>query len=196
MTDDASRARFSRKRKIARLIGLPFALAAYLVILFEEWVWRKAGSAARAFSELPMVARAESWLKSAPPWVAAMAFLIPGLLLFPAKLAGLWLISIHHGMLGAAVFIAAKAAGAAAVARVFALTEPALRSISWLNASLTFIFAKRDAIKSFVIQSAPFRQAQAIRSLLRIKLARAKRGWAERRMSRALRREKRRATRP
>lgn len=170
---------------------MPFALLAFLVILFEEWVWHRAAQAMRAIARLPIIAKAEQRLKEAPPWVAVLAFFVPAILLFPAKLAGIWLLTHHHAVLGALVFLAAKVIGAASLARVFALTETTLRSISWINKSLTWILCKKDALKDYVLQSAPIRRARGVYVRIKSKFKQAKENWTQRRMNKALRKQRR-----
>jgi hypothetical protein len=60
-----------------------------------------------------------------------VAFFVPALMLLPVKLLALYWISRGHAVLGVAVVLAAKVAGTAAVARLFALTQPALMRLAW-----------------------------------------------------------------
>lgn len=53
------------------------------------------------------------------------------LLLLPIKLLALYWISRGHAVLGLLVVLAAKLLGTAAVARLFALTQPALMRLAW-----------------------------------------------------------------
>lgn len=138
-------------RRLFRLAIFPLSLAAYIAILFEEWLWRHAKSAMARLGAHPWMRKAERSLASAPPWAAACAFIIPGAILFPFKLAALYLIAHHHAALGATVFVAAKFAGAAALARVWTLTEPSLRSISWISVSVDWILAKKNQFKAWMM---------------------------------------------
>lgn len=171
---------------------MPFAALALGVVLFEEWIWRSAASSMARLGRWPRIAQAERRLRGAPVWVAVLAFLVPGALLFPAKLLGLWLIATDQALLGASVFVAAKLIGAAAVARVYAITEPSLRSVGWINASLDFIFGLKNKLANHLGESAWGRWAAAAARRLRSRLSHAKAGWASKRMAFALRREKRR----
>jgi hypothetical protein len=60
-----------------------------------------------------------------------VAFFVPALMLLPVKLLALYWISRGHAVLGIAVVLAAKMLGTAAVARLFALTQPALMQLAW-----------------------------------------------------------------
>jgi hypothetical protein len=58
-------------------------------------------------------------------------FLLPALMLFPVKLLALFAMARGHAFMGISVFVLAKVAGAAAVARLYALTRPALLRLRW-----------------------------------------------------------------
>lgn len=191
-----ARSSFGAKRRAARLISLPFALLALGAVLFEEWVWRSSAQALGRLSHCGWVQRGERRLAQAPVWVAALAFIAPGALLFPAKLFGIWLIAQERPALGVAVFILAKVAGAAAVARVYALTEPALRSIGWINASIDFALGLKTRLSAHLLSSAWLREANALLRRWRSRLSQAKASWASKRMGAALRKEKRKAQSP
>jgi hypothetical protein len=60
-----------------------------------------------------------------------MVFFVPALMLLPIKLLALYWISRGHALLGLMVVLAAKMMGTAAVARLFALTQPALMRLDW-----------------------------------------------------------------
>jgi hypothetical protein len=154
--DNLKRSTIAPKRRgplriLARMALFPLGMAAYLFIVFEEWLWERAKRAMARLAQWPAVALVEKSLAQARPAVAALAFLIPAIMLFPFKLAGLFLISHGHAAMGLAVFVVAKAVGAAAVARVWTLTEPALRRIGWLSRSIDWVLFKKNAIKAWVL---------------------------------------------
>ena len=141
--------RRSPARVLARLALFPLGLIAYLAIVFEESLWRWGCRFLARLGRLPLFAQIENRLRAAPPWAAACAFLIPGAVLFPFKLAALSLIAHGHPLLGALAFVGAKFAGAAALARVWALCESSLRQIPWLGRTLDWIFDKKDRLKAW-----------------------------------------------
>jgi hypothetical protein len=114
-------------RWLRRLVGGIIAL----LILFEEWGWVPLQRAAAVVARLPPLAWAERRIAALPPWPALSVFVLPTLALLPVKLAALWLIGRGHAGLGLAVIIAAKLVGTAVVARLFALTQPALMQLAW-----------------------------------------------------------------
>jgi len=99
----------------------PVLLALAAIVLFiEEWGWRPLTAAAARVARWPPIARFENLLRRAPPKVALALFLVPALLLFPVKLAALWLIHEGRAMLGISLIVVAKLAGTALVGRLFA----------------------------------------------------------------------------
>ena len=142
-----------RKRPLGRVLLrfalFPLGLAAYLFILFEEWLWFRLKSAMASLAKLPLVGRLEHALQNAPPAAAACAFIVPGAVLFPFKIAGIYLIAHGHPAFGTLVFILAKAVGAALIARVWHLTENSLRRIGWLSRLVDWIVDKKDRAKAW-----------------------------------------------
>ena len=71
----------------------------------------------------------ETRIARLPPYAAMAMFLVPWLVLLPAKVLGLWLIGTGHVASGVGVFVVAKVVGTALLARLFSLTRPALLTI-------------------------------------------------------------------
>lgn len=70
-------------------------------------------------------------MRALPPWAAVTLFALPATLLLPIKLLALWAIGRGHLVLGMLVIVLAKVVGTAVVARLFALTQPALMQLHW-----------------------------------------------------------------
>ena len=102
-----------------------------LVLIFEEWGWEPLQRLAARLARLPLWARLEALIVRLPPYAALAVFFVPMLLLLPIKLLALYWISRGHAVLGLLVVLAAKLLGTAAVARLFALTQPALMRLAW-----------------------------------------------------------------
>ena len=102
-----------------------------LLILFEEWGWEPISRLMARIGNLPVFRQIEAVIKRLPPYAALGLFLLPTLLLLPVKLLALWLISIGRAKLGVLVIVLAKVIGTAIVARLFALTQPALMQLAW-----------------------------------------------------------------
>ncbi|MEI8157172.1 MAG: hypothetical protein WCH60_09935 [Burkholderiales bacterium] len=119
------------RRLIANLFNLTIAPVLALVLIFEEWGWEPLARLMARLAKLPLWARMEAFIVRLPPYGALVAFFAPALMLLPVKLLALYWISRGHAVLGIAVVLAAKMLGTAAVARLFALTQPALMRLAW-----------------------------------------------------------------
>ena len=126
--------------------GLLFTLA--IVFLIETWIWDSFAAAGRwiatriQFAELK--AAIERTIQRLPPQVALILFAIPGLVVLPFKIGGLWLIANGHVLLGGGVFIAAKVAGVGVAAFLFELTREKLMTMKWFARLYVKVMAWRD----------------------------------------------------
>ena len=119
------------KRILRGLFNLTLGPALALVLIFEEWGWEPLQRLMARLARLPLWARMEALIIRLPPYAALMVFFVPALLLLPVKLLALYWISRGHAILGLIVVLSAKMLGTAAVARLFALTQPALMRLAW-----------------------------------------------------------------
>jgi hypothetical protein len=116
-----------------RLVRGLFGVLAAVWILLEEWLWDGLKRCMQWLGRLPIVRSLEARIARAGPKTAIALFLIPWLLLLPAKLLAFWLIGTGHAGAGLLVFVAAKLLGTALLARLFTLTRPALLTIVWFR---------------------------------------------------------------
>jgi len=94
--------------------------------------------------------------------------------LFPVKILALLAIAHGHLVSGIAVLVIAKLGGAAAVARIYVLTRPALLTLAWFARwHQWFLFLKDRWIASL-------RASEAWRSIAALtrRLAAARRSWS------------------
>lgn len=102
-----------------------------LLFLFEEWLWT---SFTRCFVWLGQH-RAVRWIErrlaGVPPMVALIILCVPMTVIFPFKIAGLWMIATGHFITGCATILAAKILSTAIVARVFVTCRPQLLRMPW-----------------------------------------------------------------
>ena len=119
------------RRLLSTLFNFTVGPVLALVLIFEEWGWEPLARLMAHLSRLPLWARMEAFIARLPPYGALVAFFAPALMLLPVKLRALYWISRGHAVLGIAVVLAAKMLGTAAVARLFALTQPALMRMPW-----------------------------------------------------------------
>lgn len=114
-----------------RYLLAPLIYLAALLLLCEEWLWHTGDRAMQLLARLPPLHALEHAIRALPPYCALAAFVLPALLLFPVKLLALLAIAHGHAWSGVAVIVLAKLGGAAAVARIYALTRPALLTLGW-----------------------------------------------------------------
>ena len=179
------------RRWLNRIITPPLMFVAALVLFAEEVAWEVLKRVMAALGRLPLIRSLEVMLARLPPYGAAAAFLLPGLLLMPVKIGALWLIAQGHALAGLGVIVAAKLAGTALVARIFTLTRPALMTLDWFARLYRFIMRWRERLYGYVRASSAWQALERMRAALRDALARMKPGWVMLRL-RAIRRWRRR----
>jgi hypothetical protein len=107
------------------------------IFIFEAWIWdsfRALGVAiVRALPFERFKAAVVAFIASLPPYAALCLFCIPAIIIFPFKIAALWLIGHGHVVLGCGMFFAAKVAGVGAAAFIFDLTSAKLMTLPWFK---------------------------------------------------------------
>lgn len=150
--------RSSWVRRILR--GLATLVLAIWIVL-EEWIWDSLTAAMAWLGRLPPVRWVEARIARLPSYAAMAVFLVPVLLLLPAKILGLWLIGTGRVKSGITVFVTAKVAGTAVAARLFALTKPALLRIGWFRRVYTWFVGWRDRLHAYLRSLHLWRRAKA-----------------------------------
>lgn len=159
---------------IRRALKAAFQWAVALVILFEEWGWEPLGRLVARLARLPFIAALERLIASLPPYGALAVYAVPFLALLPVKLFALWLIAQGQALYGIAFIAAAKLAGTAALARLFALTRPALMRLEWFARLYTRWTEWKEAVLVQVRASAAWRAIHAAKAAARALAARIK----------------------
>ena len=154
-------------RFLKRVLAAPFVLVAVVVVLAEDWLWDDLARLAAAIGRLPVLRRLEALIAGVPPWAALALFAAPSLLLVPVKLAALYLIAHGRLTLGFVVVVAAKVVGTAVVARLFALTRPALLRIEWFAWAHARLLAFKEHVYGVIGATAVYRAAHALRLRVR-----------------------------
>jgi hypothetical protein len=152
-------------RAAARSVLLVLAFA---VILWEETVWRWARAFGALLARIPLVAALERLVQRLDARLVFALFLIPIALLFPLKIAALWLIAHHHVVAGLTLIAGAKLLGTAISARLYAIAEPRLLelpSFAWLHGLVTRLLGRAhaflDASPAWQAARAAIRRARA-----------------------------------
>lgn len=164
------------RRLLRGLFNISIGPVLALVLIFEEWGWEPLQRLIGRLARLPLWARMEALIASLPPYGALLVFLVPTVLLFPVKLLALYWIGKGHTLLGLCVVLAAKMLGTAAVARLFALTHPALMRLRWFANLYGRWKPWKDALIAHMKATAGWRAVQAWVHRLRASL-RALRDW-------------------
>lgn len=159
-----------------RFLLRPFEWLLALVILFEEWGWEPLQRWLARIGQWPGFRWIEAAVRALPPYAALALFGVPALLLLPVKLLALWLISLGHTGLGLLIILAAKVVGTAVVARLFALTQPALMRLAWFARGYTRWTAWKDQLLAQVRASLIWRTARVTRRRLQHAWARFREG--------------------
>ena len=158
-------------RMLGRLLAWPLAL----LVLFEEWGWDPLQRALARLAQRLHLQWLGDRIERLPPYGALALFAIPTLLLLPVKLAALGLVAAGHLALGTAVIVGAKLAGTALVARLYALTRPALLQLAWFARLHGRWVRWKEALLAPVRASWPWRQGRVLRRQLRRRWAAARR---------------------
>ena len=102
-----------------------------ILMLVEEYLWRGLKAMMARLGRLPLVARIEAHIITLSPGWAAVVFLVPGIVLFPFKLAAIWAMANGHLLWGLVVLLMAKLTATALFARLYTLCKPALMTVPW-----------------------------------------------------------------
>ncbi len=150
-------------RKLLRFLGRLAAWPLALVILFEEWGWEPLQRAVVRMAEVLGLQRLEAFIRTLPPYPALALFLLPSLLLLPAKLLALWLLGHGQVLLGTLVILSTKLVGTAVVARLFSLTRDSLLQLGWFARLYGHWSAFKEALLVRVRASWPWRWGRAMK---------------------------------
>jgi hypothetical protein len=138
-----------------------------LIILFEEWGWRPLAALLARLARLRPIAALEAGIAALPPYPSLLVFALPTALLFPLKLASLWLIATGHVLAAALLFAGAKVVGTALLARIFQLTQPKLMQLAWFARAYNIAVPWKDALLARVRATPAWQAARALKARLR-----------------------------
>ena len=148
---------------------------AAIVLFIEEWGWGPLTAFAARVARWPPVAWVEARISAAPRHLALLLFLAPAVMLFPLKLAALWLIEQGRTTLGIGLIVAAKLLGTALVGRLFVLLEGQLLTFAWFAYALGWWHRTKARVRRAVRESTLWRTARVLRRAFRTWLRRVTR---------------------
>jgi hypothetical protein len=149
-----------------------------LLILFEEWGWGPLQRALAWVGRLPGLRWLEERIRALPPYAALALFLLPTVMLLPVKLLALWLIGQGKVWAGTLVILGAKLVGTAIVARLFALTQPALMQLAWFARLFTRWVSWKEALLVQVRASWPWRLGRVMKQRMKRRWKRLRARWS------------------
>jgi hypothetical protein len=154
---------------------LSFALQvlAALILLFEEWGWRPLVDALSYLSRFRIVARLELMIAGLPPYGALAALALPTSILFPLKLLAVYLVANGKLFAASLLFVGAKIASTALIARLFMLTKPSLMQIGWFAYLHDLIVPWKDALFEKIRASWAWRYGRMLKTAVRLEVKQA-----------------------
>jgi hypothetical protein len=118
-----------------RTLSRGFWTVLAVLFLIEAWLWRHTEPLVEAVVRAIPLARVKAAIAAGinrlPPYAVLFVFVIPMAILFPFKLAALWLLAQGQFILGAGVFMLAKLVGVAVAAFLFETCKPKLLQMAW-----------------------------------------------------------------
>ena len=174
-------------RAIRHLLIVTLQVLAALILVFEEWGWRPLTNAVARLARYQAWAKLELIIAGLPPYGALLALLLPTSILFPLKIAALWLLAKGHAISAAALLFGAKIASTGLIARIFILTKPALMQIGWFARAYERFVPWKEALLDWIRSSWPWRYGRIIKSRVKRAATAAWRSWRPWLVPRALR---------
>jgi hypothetical protein len=133
-----------------------------LVFLFEEWTWVCFTRFFAWLGRMGLLRWLDARLTRLAPAAALFVLCVPIALLFPVKIAGLWMIASGQFLSGCAVMLAAKIASTAIVARIFLTCRPQLLRMPWFARLHNLTLALRDRVHLWLEQQAGWQDAKGL----------------------------------
>ncbi|HKZ96411.1 MAG TPA: hypothetical protein VJ045_05480 [Hyphomicrobiaceae bacterium] len=150
-------------------------IVAALIVLFEEWGWRPLVELLSRLARFRIWTRLELWIAGLPSYGALAALALPTSILFPLKFVSVFLLVRGYMVAAAALFLAAKIASTALIARIFILTKPALMRIAWFEAAYNRFVPWQEAMFAVIRASWAWRYGRMVKTRVRLE---ANRAWA------------------
>lgn len=138
-------------RRLRRILLSPLILLAALVFALEDWLWDPITRLVQRLLRWPLLRSLDALVRRLPPYASLAVLLTPGLMLMPLKFAGLALIAHGHPGLGLMLFAAAKVAGTALLAWLWAAVQPQVRRITWAARAIDRLLHLKAAVYAAVL---------------------------------------------
>jgi hypothetical protein len=152
-------------------------LLAALILIFEEWGWKPLSDLLARLARFRLWARIEQWIALLPPYWALTVFALPTIIVLPLKLLSVWLLANGFYFTAGALFLGAKVASTAFIARIFLLTKPALMRIGWFARAYNWLIPWKDAIFARIRESFAWRYGRMLKNAVRLEVKQAYTRW-------------------
>ncbi len=160
-------------RLIRASAGVVLQVLAALILLFEEWGWRPLVDALAVLARFRIVARLEQAIAGLPPYGALAVLALPTSILVPLKLLAVYLVANGQVLAAGLLFVGAKIASTALIARLFLLTRPALMRIGWFAAAYGIVMPWKEALFARIRASWAWRYGRMLKTRVRLEIRRA-----------------------
>ena len=158
-------------------IIIALQVIAALIVLFEEWGWKPLSDLIARLAKFGPIALIERVIASLPPYGALAVFALPTTILLPLKFVAMWLLAQGQWWAATGLFIGAKIASTALVARIFTLTKPALMQIGWFARAYNWFVPWKDALFAKIRASWVWRYGRMVKTRVKLEAAQALRRW-------------------
>ena len=142
-------------------------ILAALIVLFEEWGWRPLSELLAWLARFRPWAAVERWIARLPPYAALLVFALPTTLLLPLKFVAMWLLANGKFAAATGLFVGAKIASTALVARIFMLTKPALMRLAWFARAYGWFIPWKDHLFAIIRASWVWRYGRMVKTRVR-----------------------------
>jgi hypothetical protein len=131
-----------------------------LLFLFEEWLWVGFTRLFANLGRLRLFRWLDGQLAKLAPVAALVVLCLPIALLFPVKIAGLWMIASGRFFTGCCVMLIAKIVSTAIIARVFLTCRPQLMGMPWFARLYNVVYTLRGRIHLWLADQPAWREAK------------------------------------
>jgi hypothetical protein len=137
-----------------RRLMQPLWILLALIFLIEAWLWDHLEPVvARVVAIIPLRSF-KAWLAARvaglSPAATLFVFIAPFVLLFPLKLAEVWLLANHYWISAIALIVASKFIGVGVLAFIFDVTRAKLLQMAWFRRLYEFILDIRARASTLV----------------------------------------------
>lgn len=137
-----------------RRLSQPLLILLALLFLAEAWLWTHLEPVVARIVALIPVRALKAWLaariETLSPPLTLIVFVVPFIVLFPLKIAGVWLLAHHYWLTAMALIAFAKLLGVGVAAFVFDVTRPKLMQMAWFRKIYDLVLRARGWARTMI----------------------------------------------